>query len=114
VLDVLMGDLVCLLDATHNVSAFPAFLVHDCPREADMSQWLYEQYLQLFLELDTSTGNAALPPFQYIITTTSEPPLGLQTDTYLRLMLSPDAEDNLLFRRYLKVQKDLYSEIEEA
>jgi hypothetical protein len=29
-------------------------------------------------------------------------------------MLSPDAEDNLLFRRYLKVQKDLYSEIEEA
>ena len=114
VLDVLMGDLVCLLDATHNDSAFPAFLVHDCPREADMSQWLYEQYLQLFLELDTSTGSSALPPFQYIITTTSEPPRDLQTDTYLRLRLSPDAEDNLLFRRYLKVQKDLYSETAEA
>lgn len=114
VLDILMGDLVCLLDATHNNSAFPAFLVHDCPREADMSPWLYEHYLQLFLELDASTGSSALPPFQYIITTTSEPPLGLQTDTYLRLKLSPDAEDNLLFKRYLKVQKDLYSETAEA
>lgn len=107
VLDVLMGDLVCLLDATLHDSAFPAFLVHDCPREADMSQWLYERYLQLFLELDAAAGTE--PPFQYIITTTSEPPSGLQTEPYLRLELSPKTEDHLLFRRYLTVQKDLYS-----
>jgi len=42
VLEVLLGDMVCLLDAaTSEASSHPGFMVHDCPREADMSERLY-------------------------------------------------------------------------
>ena len=46
VLEILLGDFACALDADDNPdSSFPAFLVHDCPREADLSNGLYCDYL---------------------------------------------------------------------
>src|SRR5690606_20981653 len=45
VLEVLLGDIVCLLDAAiSEESCHPGFLVHDCPREADMSERLYREF----------------------------------------------------------------------
>lgn len=53
VLEVLLGDLTCLLDAaTSNDSNHPGFLVHDCPREADMSALLYKNFLMTALDAD--------------------------------------------------------------
>ena len=98
VLEVLLGDVVCLLDSVNSGSAFPGLLVHDCPREADMSSGLYENFLLLVqkIEKDIFGGEA---PFQYIVTTTTPPPLPIQSLPYLRLTLDPSTDEDLLFRR---------------
>lgn len=96
VLEVLLGDLACLLDAT--ASAFPGLLIHDCPREADMSAGLYEAFLLLAGRIEREAfGNVA--PFQYIVTTTTPPPAPLRKLPYLRERLDPSTDDGLLFRR---------------
>lgn len=99
VLEVLLGDVVCLLDSANAASALPGLLIHDCPREADMSMGLYEHFLLLMdqLDVETSAGNVQ-PPFQYIVTTTTPPPRDLR-DGKVCLTLEPDLEDGLLFRR---------------
>ncbi|MFA5984978.1 MAG: hypothetical protein WC782_13255 [Methylococcaceae bacterium] len=98
VLEVLLGDLVCLLDSVNPGSAFPGLLVHDCPREADMSSGLYENFLLLVQKVEQEFfGGEA--PFQYIVTTTTPPPASIQYLPYLRLTLDPSSDDGLLFRR---------------
>ena len=98
VLEVLLGDMVCLLDSVNPGSAFPGFLVHDCPREADMSSGLYENFLFLVQRIEQQIfGDEA--PFQYIVTTTTPPPLSTQSFPYLRLTLDPSTDEGLLFRR---------------
>lgn len=102
VLEVLLGDLTCLLDAAFDgASHHPGFVVHDCPREADMSGRLYGEYLMAVAEVaDAMLADGAVP-FQYIVTTTSAPPAALQTERHVVLELFPGAEENLLFKRRL-------------
>jgi len=38
VLEILAGDVTCLLDSTLEQSFHPGFLLHDSPREAEMSE----------------------------------------------------------------------------
>lgn len=98
VLEVLLGDLVCLLDSVNPGSAFPGLLVHDCPREADMSSGLYENFLLLVQKVEQEFfGGKA--PFQYIVTTTTPPPISIQCLPYLRLTLDPSTDEGLLFRQ---------------
>ncbi|WP_340124149.1 hypothetical protein [Methylobacter svalbardensis] len=98
VLEVLLGDVVCLLDSVNPGSAFPGFLVHDCPREADMSAGLYDNFLLLLQKIEQKIfGGEA--PFQYIVTTTTPPPAPIQSLPYLRVTLDPSTDDGLLFRR---------------
>lgn len=102
VLEVLLGDLTCLLDAaTSNDSNHPGFLVHDCPREADMSALLYRNFLVTALEADNQLSSLGGVPFQYIVTTTSAPPPELGQEPYLVLELQPGKEGELLFKRRL-------------
>lgn len=101
VLEVLLGDITCLLDAaTSSCSNHPGFLVHDCPREADMSAVLYRNFLMMALEADeqlaSCCGNV---PFQYIVTTTSAPPSELCEAPYLALELQAGNDKHLLFKR---------------
>ncbi|OAJ62759.1 hypothetical protein A6V36_20525 [Paraburkholderia ginsengiterrae] len=103
VLEVLLGDITCLIDsATTEASHYPGFLVHDCPREADMSERLYREFLSTVadaaIELSVIQGSV---PFQYIVTTTSPPPEALKTDSHLALVLQPGSDEGLLFRRRL-------------
>jgi hypothetical protein len=106
VLEVLLGDWICLLDAASGTSSFPAFVMHDCPREADMSQPLYEEFLKLALHLEQHlTGNAGAP-FQYILTTTTAPPEDLQGEPFVRLELVPSDESRYLFGTRLQVQSE--------
>lgn len=102
VLEVLLGDVVCLVDsATSEESLHPGFLVHDCPREADMSEVLYREFFMAAVEAAEQLASTAGTPFQFIVTTTSAPPLELQNDRYVVLELEPGVEDKLLFKREL-------------
>jgi len=98
VLEVLLGDVACLLDSVNPSSAFPGLLVHDCPREADMSSGLYENFLLLVQKVEQEIFGGETP-FQYIVTTTTPPPASIQCMPYLRLTLDPSTDDGLLFRR---------------
>lgn len=103
VLEVLLGDLTCLLDAaTSNDSNHPGFLVHDCPREADMSALLYKNFLMTALDANKQLATGEGAPFQYIVTTTSAPPAELCGPPYLVLELQPGIKDTLLFKRKLE------------
>ena len=102
VLEVLLGDMTCLLDATTSTgNNHPGFLVHDCPREADMSAVLYKNFLMMALEADEQLSRGATAPFQYIVTTTSPPPSELCVAPYLALELQPGDDEHLLFKRQL-------------
>lgn len=100
VLEVLLGDLVCMLDGSSQKSAFPGFVIHDCPREADMSAGLYGNFLEMVEEIEREIFSENIP-FQYIVTTTSQPPVGIQELPYLRDTLDPSCDDGLLFRQRL-------------
>lgn len=105
VLEVLLGDLTCLLDAaTSNDSNHPGFLVHDCPREADMSALLYRNFLVAAMEADNQLSSHGGVPFQYIVTTTSAPPPELSQKPYLVLELQPGRAEALLFKRKLEIE----------
>lgn len=105
VLEVLLGDMTCLIDAAiAPESHHPGFAVHDCPREADMSERLYREYLLTSAEAAELLFADGAVPFQYIVTTTSAPPATLQTTRYVVLELLPGAEEHLLFKRRLLPQ----------
>jgi hypothetical protein len=102
VLEVLLGDVVCLLDsATSQASSHPGFLVHDCPREADMSSLLYREFFLTAAEAAAQLGDDGDVPFQFIVTTTSSPPATLQGRPYVVLELAPGSDESLLFKREL-------------
>ncbi len=102
VLEVLLGDIVCLLDsATSEASSHPGFLVHDCPREADMSERLYRKFFLVASEAAEQLGRNGAIPFQFIVTTTSPPPEEVQGEQYIVLELEPGCEEKLLFKREL-------------
>lgn len=98
VLEILVGDLVCLLDSSHPASAFPSLLIHDCPREADMGPRPYRDFLHLIERIEREAYGAGAP-FQYIVTTTTPPPESLQKEPYLRVTLDPSHDGGLLFGR---------------
>jgi hypothetical protein len=103
VMEVLLGDLVCLFDSSNPASAFPGLIIHDCPREADMSSGMYAKFFHLVerIENDVFKGFA---PYQYIVTTTTPPPGSMQAMPYLRETLDPSLDDGLLFKKRFKVQ----------
>lgn len=92
VLEILAGDIACLLDSSTAQSFHPGFLLHDSPREAEMS----EAILWSLLGHVASSGSDS---FQYIVTTSTEPTEVFKT--FERLRLSSDSEDGLLLRSRL-------------
>lgn len=103
VLEVLLGDITTLLDsAVSELSLHPGLIVHDCPREADMSERLYRDYLSLVREAECQLQQGNSVPFQYIVTTTSPPPPSLCQAPYLVLELKPGNEQDSLFKKRLE------------
>jgi len=103
VLEILLGDVVCMLDSSDPASAFPGLLIHDCPREADMGPRPYRDYLHLIERIEREAyGDEA--PFQYIVTTTTPPPESLQQPPFLSLTLDPSHDEGLLFGRRFRTQ----------
>lgn len=103
VLEVLLGDITTLLDsAVSEYSLHPGLIVHDCPREADMSERLYKDYLSLVCDVENQLQQDNSVPFQYIVTTTSAPPAALCKAPYLVLELKPGNEQDSLFKKRLE------------
>jgi hypothetical protein len=72
-LRIVLFDLAALLCAVEGSSSAPAFLLHDSPREGDLDPWTYARLFETVLSLGPDEESA---PFQYIVTTTTEPPKG--------------------------------------
>ncbi|AWG35790.1 chromosome partitioning protein ParA [Alcaligenes aquatilis] len=96
VLEILAGDVACLLDSTQEQSFHPGFLLHDSPREAEMS----ENILWALLGHVAENGGDSL---QYIVTTSTAPPESFKA--YERYRLSTDSVDGLLLRKRLGVEQ---------
>ena len=75
-LNVLCFDLAALVMSIETNVSHPGLLIHDCPRLDDISD---KQYGKLFEFGDVlERGSADEPLFQYLLTTSSEPPQNLQ------------------------------------
>ena len=70
-------------------------------READLEAPIYNQFLKSVHELSLSLGGNNAP-FQYILTTTSDPPQALKNDRIIRLELRAHPEKDMLFGRILE------------
>lgn len=101
-LAVLLADVSCqIYNAIEKTARLPGFLLHDSPREADLSKRLYHAFLRFVAEVQELYGRDNCP-FQYILTTTTAPPKELKSDKYIPLRLNAAKSDELLFRRNFK------------
>lgn len=66
-----------------------------------MSERLYRKFFLAAAEAAEQLGKDGAVPFQFIVTTTSAPPLELQGDGAVVLELEPGVDERLLFRREL-------------
>src|SRR6266481_5170085 len=69
-------DLAATLMSIEGRTIIPAFLIHDSPREADLGISIYHRWFRFIASLEKLSAE---PLFQYIITTTSEPPSELRS-----------------------------------
>jgi hypothetical protein len=93
-LKIVAFDLAGLHMAVEEKADLPAFLIHDSPREADLDGQLYAGLFKLVHQWEAT---AATPCFQYIVTTTTAPPVELQSDRYVRLQMSSTPPERRLF-----------------
>ena len=97
---VLLADMSALIFTivSEQQSQLPGFLMHDSPREADMDYAVYHSYIRTWGGLQSEFPDPASCPFQYIITTTSEPPEEFRTEQYLKLELDASTPEGLLLK----------------
>jgi hypothetical protein len=94
---LLAFDLAAVVASIEGDGAFPRFLVHDGPREADMAPDVYDRLFLLAEQLENCFRGE--PAFQYILTTTTTPPEKFVApgSPWVRLHLSGlSANDRLL------------------
>jgi peptidoglycan hydrolase CwlO-like protein len=96
-LTILLADLTAMIAGATGVAFHPGFVIHDSPREADLGPRLYRWYLKSLAELHQRLSSAAEAPFQYIVTTTTPPPDGLQSDKWTPVKLR-HVPNEFLFR----------------
>ena len=93
-LKVVAFDLAVLAMSMEKSLYFPGILLHDSPREADLSEEIYKR---LFLFAEKMEKCTSAPLFQYILTTTTAPPKSFQTRPWLCLQVKgAPAEERLL------------------
>jgi hypothetical protein len=93
-LQIVLFDLAAMLCAVEGNSHAPAFLVHDSPREGDLDPWTYARLFKALFEMGPDESTA---PFQYIVTTTTDPPDG-PVRSKVRLQISASEEQDRLFQ----------------
>ncbi len=73
-------DVAALLMTFEGRTHLPALLIHDSPREADLGISHYHRLFRLMAELERLSDE---PPFQYIITTTTNPPEEMESSDFV-------------------------------
>lgn len=98
---VLAFDVSCLAASVYGLGQHPRFLMHDSPREGDMEGPLFRRLFEIVHELETQFSDANHVSFQYIVTTTSEPPAHLANPDgpYVVETLDATSENGRLLRR---------------
>jgi hypothetical protein len=92
---LLAFDFAAVVSSIEGDGLFPRFLMHDGPREADMAPDVYERLFLFTYELEKCFKDE--PAFQYILTTTTQPPEKFLGTPWLRLQLAGvPAEERLL------------------
>ena len=84
--------------------------MHDSPREADLDIGPYHSLFTEMAALTKENGGKDNAPFQYIITTTTEPPTEL--NDLIRLSLAAYPKEMMLFRQRLENRGALIKDAE--
>jgi len=94
-LKVVAFDLAVLAMSIEGQTRTPSFLLHDSPREADLGLSIYHQLFEFARTLENFGPG---PLFQYILTTTTEPPNDFVNSEWMRLKIrgAPASERLLL------------------
>lgn len=79
-LKILIFDLAALFASARQAEGHPGFLIHDSPREADLTAAIYRRIFDKVHEEDHGDSPT---PFQYVITTTEPPPESLRCKPWL-------------------------------
>lgn len=93
-LKVIAFDIAVMCMSMEGTTHLPAFLVHDSPREADLGLSVYHRLFSTVAALEVQESAA----FQYIVTTTTQPPLEFQKQPWLRLELRGSPSNERLLR----------------
>lgn len=88
-------DYAMLLLSIEGIIPHPRFLLHDSPRESDMDDKIYHSLFEYIKSVENVFAGQSLP-FQYIITTTTEPPKAFQTEPYLLPILDASIPEKRL------------------
>jgi hypothetical protein len=93
-------DLAGLVAGLEGKCRHPRFLIHDGPREADMSRVIYEKFFLYVAErIEVVFPSKRQANFQYILTTTTSPPKHMQEGSeWLIAKLNSRTKDDRLFR----------------
>ena len=94
-LKVIAFDLAAMCMSIEGQAHQPAFLIHDSPREADLGLSIFHRLFNVVRALEDKREQ---PLFQYIITTTTSPPLELIKVPCLTGTLGGATTDRLLRR----------------
>jgi hypothetical protein len=79
-LKILLFDLAAVFASARDTENHPGLLIHDSPREADLTAAIYRRIFAAAKAEEPADGPK---PFQYIITTTEPPPEDLQREPWL-------------------------------
>jgi hypothetical protein len=71
-------DLAAVVSSIEGVGSHPRFLIHDGPREGDMARIIYERFFVYAAGIEKAFSSPENASFQYIITTTTNPPKAMQ------------------------------------
>jgi hypothetical protein len=95
-LKILIFDLAALLASARQSGQHPGFLIHDSPREADLTAAIYRRIFDIPKGEELSDTEA---PVQYVITTTEPPPEHLKLKPWL---VHPPFSSTEKERRFLR------------
>lgn len=101
-LSIILADITAMLSGGKSENHHPGFLLHDSPREADLSPVLYERLLLISFELEKFFEAQGSIPFQYIVTTTTPQPGVMDKNVVLQL---DNTREGMLFKEFLQIPK---------
>lgn len=96
---VLAFDVCALAASIAGIGHHPRFLLHDSPREGDMEGPLFRRLFEIVFELESMFDDPEDISFQYIVTTTSNPPKNLSKRPYVVEILDATTDDDRLMRK---------------